>query len=226
MRESVVAIFAHPDDESFGPGGTLAHLAETHDVYLITVTDGSAGYSSVEHHESLAELRKKELIKASEILGLKEVFFLNFPDSKLSNHLYHKIADKIEDKLSTLNPEIVITFGPNGVSGHIDHITVAMITTHVIKKLPIPPQLWYYQIRMEEYEAIGKDYFIYFPEGIRKYEADRIVDVSNVWDKKTKALHAHASQKHDGDKVIKILNTMPKEEYFTVFKEKKKRHSS
>lgn len=62
-------------------------------------------------------------------MGVKKVHFLDFLDGTLSNNLYHKLADKIEGHLKKLKPHTVITFEPLGVSGHIDHITVSMVTT-------------------------------------------------------------------------------------------------
>lgn len=77
MKRSVVAVFAHPDDEAFGPGGTLAKFAKTSDVYLITVTGGEAGQNSLKKAEKkLSEIRKEELLNASKILGVKKSFFL------------------------------------------------------------------------------------------------------------------------------------------------------
>ncbi len=217
MRPTAIAVFAHPDDESFGPAGTLAHLSKTHDIYLLIATDGGAGYCSVEkHEEKLSDIRKRELNAASEILGIKEVFFLGFADGSLCNNEYHNIARHIEGKLKEYRPEIVITYEHHGISGHLDHIAISFITTFVVKNLHFKPELWYYHILQEEYEAIGKNYFVHFPQGIKKEQAEKIVDISDVWEARVAALHAHASQKHDGDKIIKILQNLPKEEYFTL----------
>lgn len=219
MKKVALAIFAHPDDESFGPGGTLAKLSQTHDVYLLTATGGEAGFCSIENpQEKLSDIRARELHKAAEILGIKGVFFLGFKDGTLSNDRYHKIARCIEEKLDEFDPEIVMTYEPKGVSGHLDHIAISFITTYVIKNLHTKPELWYYHVSFPEYEVIGKDYFIYFPPGIKKEDADKIIDVSEVWEKRIEALHAHLSQRHDGDKVLKALENLPKEEYFTLLK--------
>ena len=145
MKPVVIAIFAHPDDEAFGPGGTLATFAKTDDVYIITVTGGEAGKNSLsKSNQTLSNIRKQELLNSAKILGVKKVFFLGFKDGTLSNNLYHKIAAKIEKKLTRLKPNIVITFEPGGVSGHLDHIATHFITTFVIKKLKKTPELWYY----------------------------------------------------------------------------------
>lgn len=66
-NKTIVAIFAHPDDEAFGPAGTLAKLSQTHDVYLICVTRGNANGNA-----SLGKIRTKELKQSANILGIKK----------------------------------------------------------------------------------------------------------------------------------------------------------
>src|SRR6185436_20606573 len=102
--KSVVAVFAHPDDEAFGSAGTLALLAKEREVYLICVTDGSAGMNSSKKTKALAEIRQEELLNSAKVLGIKEVFFLDYKDGSLSNNLYHEIADKIQKILEEIKP--------------------------------------------------------------------------------------------------------------------------
>ena len=97
----LVCIFAHPDDEAFGPGGSIAKFASERDVYLISITNGDAGKSSNGQSKMLGVIRRKELSASSRILGIKKVFFLNFKDGNLNNNLYHEIALEIEKILLT-----------------------------------------------------------------------------------------------------------------------------
>lgn len=218
MKPVVIAIFAHPDDEAFGPGGTLAVLSKTHNVYIITVTGGEAGKNSLDSAEKdLSEIRKSELLSSAKILGVKKVYFLGFKDGSLSNNLYHKIASKIERKLKVLKPDIVITFESGGVSGHIDHIATHFITTFVVKKLKKNPQLWYYFVP-ETHRALPSDYFIYFPPALEKSDADKIIDTTDVWDIKKKAMLAHRSQAHDANRLLKHIEILPKNEYFLFYR--------
>src|SRR3989344_3139536 len=111
MKKVLVAIFAHPDDEAFGPSGTLAKFSKTHDVYILCATGGEAGKNSLSKTEKkLSDIRKKELLASAKILGVKKIYFLGFEDGALSNNLYHKLAVKIKNKLVELKPEIVIAF--------------------------------------------------------------------------------------------------------------------
>ncbi len=216
--KTIVAVFAHPDDETFGPGGTLHILSQKNTVYTICATGGEAGENNSDDHDhSISDIRRKELQNASRILGVKDVFFLGFKDGTLNNNQYHAIADAVESKLKELKPEIVITFEPNGVSGHIDHIAMSMITTFVVRDLPFVDKLMYYG-NVKERAELRKDYFIYFPPGYDRSEFDLIVDISDVWDVKVRAMHEHKSQVKDMQNILKSADTFPKEEYFLVRK--------
>lgn len=208
-RDSIVAVFAHPDDEAFGPAGTIAKFSQTHDVYVLCATRGEAGGN----HKRLAEIRSSELLKSAKILGVRGVYFLGFIDGTLSNSLYHHLASKIEQKLKLFKPETLITFEPRGVSGHIDHVTVSMVTTYVFYKLPFVKTLLYYCITARSRKMI-KDYFIYFPPGYKRSEIDKVVDISDVWEKKVAAMACHQSQIKDARRIIERLESFPKEEYF------------
>lgn len=204
----IVGIFAHPDDEAFGPAGTLATFAkEGRDVYLICVTDGNA--------ENLAEVRREELLLSAKFLGIKHVFFLEYADGSLSNALYHEIAEKIEKLLDELQPEIIITFEPRGVTGHLDHVAVSLITTFVFKKSSSVRELWYFCLREQE-QSFYTDYYIYFPPGCRDSEIDKVMDVSSTWEQRLASIAAHTSQKHDMKKLLEIRKKLPQEECFIV----------
>jgi LmbE family N-acetylglucosaminyl deacetylase len=219
--KKVVAIFAHPDDEAFGPGGTLALLAKEAEVTLICVTNGAAGECAIIHDESLEDVRKHELHKSAEILGIKKVIFLRYHDGKICNDLYHEIADKLHPLLVELKPDTLISFEPRGVSGHIDHIAISFITTYLFQKLPFIKQLLYFclhQTQRARMEATFADYFVYFPDGYTDAEIGKVVDITTVLDTKITAMRAHASQEHDVERILHVQATLPREEYFLVKK--------
>lgn len=132
---NIFAIFAHPDDESFGPGGTLAKLSKNHDVYIICATSGDIG--------GLGNIREKEIASSTKILGITKIFFLRYGDGALSNSIYHALAKEIQQILDEFNPEKLLTFEPRGISGHIDHVAISMITSLLYEKLDYIRQLWY-----------------------------------------------------------------------------------
>lgn len=213
----LVCVFAHPDDESFGPSGTIHLYAKTHEVHIICITNGDAGEN---HHKrtkpDLATIRQKELRASAKFLGVKKVHFLNYQDGTLNNAQYHEIAEKIKHITDYLKPEILLTFEPRGISGHIDHIAASMITSYVFGKVPYAKTLMYYCLPSELSQLFG-EYFVYRPPGYKQEEIDKVVDISTARDTKTKAMLFHKSQMHDAQRLLTLFGTVTKE-YFLVRK--------
>lgn len=222
MREMkpVVGIFAHPDDEVFGPGGTLATFAkEGRDLYIICVTNGDAGQNVSKKTHSLKDIRQEEILESAKVLGIKKVYFLDFKDGDLSNNLYHAIAEKLKDLLKAIKPEIILTLEPRGASGHIDHIVVSLISTYIFNKMPFIKELWYFCYTQEIRKVILKylgDYFVYFPLGYKKNEISKTVDVSPVWEQKIAAMKKHESQLPDVTAHLNAFAELPREENYIV----------
>lgn len=196
----LVCVFAHPDDESMGPGGTIAKYAKNHEVYLICVTNGN-GQDSPDNGK-LGAIRQKELQKAAKILGVKKLTCLGFNDGELNNNLYHKLAAKIEEKLLAYRPDTLLTFDISGVTGHIDHIAVSLVTSYLFKKLEFIKTLLYYGEMEEMLKAFAENYFIYTPPGFSESEINLKVDISDVFEIKKQAILAHQSQRKDGERII------------------------
>ena len=213
---TVVGIFAHPDDESFFTGGTLAHMAKDNDVYTICVTNGERGENSSNKRGELAEIRKEELLEAGKILGVRETFFLDYQDGTLSNNLYHEIAEKIQKITDTLAPETLLTFEPRGISGHIDHMAVSMITSYVFEKSDYAKELWYF-CNSDKLKEPLDEYYIYWPPGYKDSDISKTIDIAPVWETKVSAMIAHQSQIHDVMRILKRFETQPKEENFIIF---------
>ncbi len=209
----MVAVFAHPDDEAFGPGGTIAKLSKDHEITVICVTPGDAGQNI-----KTADTRKKELRASAKILGVKNVIFLNYKDGTLSNSVYHQLAADIEKELKRIKPEILMTFDIKGVSGHIDHIVVSLVTTFVFHRLSFVRELFYYCNNLERSKILGEDYFIHFPGGYKQSEINEFIDVSKYWDIKISAMMAHKSQRFDAERILSKTAHLPKEECFLVLK--------
>lgn len=173
MSKTILAVLAHPDDESFGLGGTLALYAQKgYDTYLVCATRGEAGTVDAEHlngFRDTAELRTAELQRAAEILGLKGVFFLGYRDSGMPgtednrhpdaqiNHSIDEVAGRVVKYIRELKPEVVLTFDPIGGYKHPDHIHIHQATVLAFEKaddpsfhpeagLPFKPRALYYQV--------------------------------------------------------------------------------
>lgn len=217
-KPCVFCVIAHPDDEAFGPSGTLALLAKTAEVHVVCVTDGA---SDPRFHpiggKTLAAIRKEELEHSARALGVAKVHALQYPDGSLSNNLYHEVADAIAALVRRYHPSVLITFDLRGGSGHLDHVAVSMITSFVYRNTPSVDAIWYYAISAQVSESMA-DYFVFFPPGYHREEVDMIVDISRVFSQKVAAARCHQSQKHDADRIIARWMTLPKEEWFLVRK--------
>jgi LmbE family N-acetylglucosaminyl deacetylase len=143
-KRTLLAVFAHPDDESFGPGGTLArYAAEGVDVHLICATDGEAGVMDEEFVAGdcdPAERRVAELRCAVKQLGLSGLHLLGYRDSGMAGSPdnehpdclaqadVHDVAGQITGYIRELCPQVIITFDPMGGYLHPDHIATHRAT--------------------------------------------------------------------------------------------------
>jgi len=173
MTKTILAVLAHPDDESFGLGGTLALYAQKgFDTYYVCATRGEVGTVDEEHlkgFKDTAELRTDELMRAAKHLGLKEVFFLGYRDSGMPGsednkhpdaqvaHPIDEVAGRVVKYIRELKPDIVLTFDPIGGYKHPDHIHIHTATKLAFEKAddasfhpeagaPFKPRALYYQV--------------------------------------------------------------------------------
>ena len=125
---SVLAVFAHPDDESLMCGGTLARLADAGiRVVLMCASRGERGSvsdPSLVGDEDLGAVRVRELNAAAEVLGVSEVVALDHSDGDLRWHDVPEFHADIVAAIERHRPEAVITFAENGLYWHLDHIGV------------------------------------------------------------------------------------------------------
>lgn len=217
-RRSAFVILAHPDDESFGPGGTVALLSQSHDVYLFCATKGEAGEDhSEKSNRSLPEKRAQELREASAILGVREVIFLGYKDGELSNSVYHEIAEKITPYVAQLQPDRILTYEPRGISGHLDHIAMSMISSFIFVKNNCIKELHYFCLDKKQ-RGKGQDYFVYFPPGYADREISRKVNIMPVLEKKIAAIKKHVTQIKDVEYMLKLHSGKRLEECFIILK--------
>jgi len=134
----LMCVFAHPDDETLGTGGTLAkYAAEGVETYLVTATRGERGWHTEQGNpglEGLGKRREAELRAAANVLGLKEVNFLDYIDGDLDKANPVEAIGKIVAHVRRVKPQVAITFGPDGAYGHPDHIAIAQFTTAAVMR--------------------------------------------------------------------------------------------
>ncbi len=133
----LMAVLAHPDDESLGAGGVLAkYAAEGIETFLVTATRGERGWFGDEREypglEALGQIREAELHAAVEVLGVRSVDFLGYLDGELDQAHPAEVVAKIVGHLRRVKPDVVVTFGPDGSYGHPDHIAISQFNTAAI----------------------------------------------------------------------------------------------
>ncbi len=181
MKKILLAVVAHPDDESFGMGGTLALYAKKGvKVHLICATKGEVGEvpaQMLEKYSSIGELREHELSCAASVLGLAKVHYLGYRDSGMpgsldNNHpnaLYQAPVDEVAKKIAllirTIKPQVVVTFDPIGGYMHPDHIAVHNACVKAFKMAGDKEIV----IHDTSPFAPAKLYFHIFPRGLLKY---------------------------------------------------------
>lgn len=217
-NKTIVCIFAHPDDETFGPAGTIHKLSKNNTIFVICATDGDAGENmSKVTGKTTGQIRTDELYASAKLLGVKKVFMLNFKDGTLSNNMYHTILEEIQPILNELKPDVLMTYEPRGISGHIDHVAMSHITSYLFEKNDSVQYLLFYCID-EEHRAPIQNYFIHFPPGYKDSEIDMKVSIEDVWEKKVEAMRLHESQKKDCENILRRNKNLPKVECFLVRK--------
>jgi len=130
----LLAVLAHPDDESLGFGGTLArYAAEGVGTYLVTATRGERGrFGSLGKSGDPVEVgrvREAELRKAASVLGVRETSILSYPDGCVDAVPAATAIRAIASHIRRIRPQVIVTFGPDGAYGHPDHIAVSQFTT-------------------------------------------------------------------------------------------------
>lgn len=215
----ILVTLAHPDDEAFGPGGTLAKYSFLGaEIHLLFATKGESGknYLKKTRNHSLPHIREMEARKSAKILGCQNVSFLGFIDGELKQNNYHKLAQAIINKIEKFRPDLILTYEEKGVSGHLDHIALSLTTTYAFLKTKIAKKLYYYCLPKEQRNPRHDNYFIYFPEGYLPSEITTRIHFKKYWPTKVKAMKCHKSQAKDVARVLNDRRKWPKIDYFIL----------
>jgi LmbE family N-acetylglucosaminyl deacetylase len=200
----IMAVLAHPDDETFGMGGTLALYARRGaSVHLLCATRGEVGTVDPQHlrgFNSIAERREAELRCAAEKLGLHGVYFLNYRDSGMpgspDNHhpdalaaaALDDVVARIVPYIRSIRPQVVITFDPIGGYKHPDHIAIHKATVKAFHlagdaeyldgQAPYQPSKLYYQTIPKSYLRIAVSIMSLLGKDPRHFGRNRDVDLT------------------------------------------------
>ncbi len=196
---TVIAVLAHPDDEVFRCGGTLALLAQRGvRVHTLTATRGEAGSRGEPPlctAGQLSAVREVELRCACLALGIAPPRLLDYRDGTLSDVNQQEGAAHVLDAVRELRPQALITWPPHGLSGHPDHVAVSGWTRLAFEAtqatgLEAPLALYHMVIPERVAEAVGFS-------GLHATHDDDVtltVDVTPVWEEKLSAIRCHRTQ--------------------------------
>ncbi|MDZ7843227.1 MAG: PIG-L deacetylase family protein [Anaerolineales bacterium] len=225
MRRKLLAVFAHPDDEFYRAGGTLALLAEQDfQVQVLSVTQGEWGIPKLPPEKARAK-RENELYCACRALGILPPLFWDYPDGHLDQINEAKAVAKLTELIREWRPDTLLTWPPSGVSGHPDHQAVSRWT----KKAFLQAANHHYQPGRLPAHPVSSLYYLVLPQalidelglaklhGVPEEEITLQVDVSSAWDKKKTAILCHESQLAKSS-VLKLMKEKRdlffKKEYF------------
>ncbi|MEO5950765.1 MAG: PIG-L deacetylase family protein [Candidatus Saccharimonadales bacterium] len=206
MKKIIFGIFAHPDDEAFGPSGTL--LLETKagtELHLISLTAGQNG-TNPNNLNNLKEVRLQEWEEAARLIGATKTYHLGFIDGHLDNIAMIEASKQIEDIIHatvTDNDQVEVEFmtiDPNGISGHIDHIVASRAASFVFFRQKVADtrftRIRYACISEIQNPTIRTDW-LYMDAGRTQAEITETVDARSLKEEITAIMRCHVTQTSD-----------------------------
>jgi LmbE family N-acetylglucosaminyl deacetylase len=212
----LAAVYAHPDDDTFGVGAILAKHARDIDYTLIVATSGEAGEISdpaLADQDNLATVREGEEREALRELGVPNasVHFLRHPDGGLKDVPRADLVRTVAELLEEASPQVVVTFGPEGITRHDDHITIGQVATEAFHEARNRSgegaflRLFYNAVPQSELDMfwdavraegidMGDPDGPFMPRGVPDHNVTARFDGSEVWETKLRALRAHRTQ--------------------------------
>ena len=230
MPRSLLAIFAHPDDEVFSSGGTLARYAdEGVEVHVVCATRGESGkitHPDIPPDSDRAALRERELREACRRLGVRPPIFLDYRDSGRNERTRHDdpmalmnvdefdIESRLLEPIAAIRPQVMITFDPHGFYGHIDHLKIHRAATAAFWSAgsvmePAPRRLFYTCVtsavmkqRQQRNPDGGRSQLDPGRYGVSEDSVAAVIDIAAQATRKRDAIAAHRSQAQPARQVV------------------------
>ncbi len=214
MKKIIFGIFAHPDDEAFGPCGTLiSEVKNGAELHLIALTSGEAGQNP-DNLPDLGTVRDSEWRTACDLIGATSKHNLQLADGHLDNITMQTasetitgiICDIIQAQVGPIQVEFM-TFEPNGLTGHIDHIVAARLATFIFHRLQdkgLPLSKIRYYCICEDIAPTHNTTWIYADKGYGEHEIDELVDNRAISDEIIAVMRAHHTQRADCEHYLEV----------------------
>ena len=191
---SLLAVFAHPDDETFRPGGTLALLSRRGvRVELLTFTRceaGTCGDPPLCAPDELPAVRERELRSACAALGIQPPRLLDYADGHLHEADLELMISQILSIVNETKPQVLLSFGLDGLSGHPDHVVVGKWTAEAFCRAKEIAALYTVAVPQSLAQTLNMRQVHPVPDETIALS----VDVTSVWDIKLAAMRCHATQ--------------------------------
>ncbi len=213
MKKIIFGIFAHPDDEAFGPSGALLLEARSGtDLHLVTLTRGEAG-TNTDNLPDLGKVRLKEWKKAGSLIGVHTQYCFDYGDGTLNNLAMIEIAGRlrqlVSEVLQSASHDTVVEFMTidlNGITGHIDHIVAARAASLVFftmkKQDDRFARIRYACLPLKNIPGENISW-IFAEKGHNDDEINEIIDARSARTDILDIMNAHYTQRSDCEKAIK-----------------------
>jgi LmbE family N-acetylglucosaminyl deacetylase len=213
----ILFLLAHPDDETFGPGGTIAKYArQGHEVHLAVATRGEAGMLGeppLTDRDHIGEVRAAELEAAAGVLGAARVHFMGFTDGKLAATPREQLVESAVAVIRRVRPHALMGFGPDGVSGHADHKVMCEVALAAWDRAGdggwypghfrggelrpwTPFKLYQFEIAREFLSVLNIPLY-----GVPAERLTTVIDTSGDSETKLKAFRCHRTQHKDVERI-------------------------
>jgi LmbE family N-acetylglucosaminyl deacetylase len=202
---TILGVWAHPDDEVFNMGGIMAVAVKNgQKVICVTATRGELGVQDETRWppSRLGEIRTKELDDAYKILGVKEHHWFDYPDGGCVEVDENEAVTRVVELIEKYQPDSIFTFGPDGMTGHSDHISASHWATKAREQANSQAPLYYsvqtkeqYQSMQEADERLNIFFNIDKPDMREEKDCDILLRLSDeIYEQKIAALAAMPSQ--------------------------------
>jgi len=234
----VACVFAHPDDDTYGVAGSLAlHASDELQLTVIMATSGGAGRiadPSLATRETLGRVREAEDVASWRALGFDpDVRFLRHPDGGLARIPREHLVLEVRDLLEETAPEVVVTFGPDGITGHEDHVAIGAVATEAFQATRTSSSGQAFsrllhnvvpQSSLDRLNVLFRERGLepmdptqpFMPRGVPDRTIGVRVDCSSVYERKLEAIRCHKTQAELEDVPYDLWPEMLSTESFTM----------
>jgi LmbE family N-acetylglucosaminyl deacetylase len=205
----ILCVMPHPDDESFGPAGTIAkYAAQGVPVDLLVFTRGQVGMrlDPIDSPEKLGLVREYEQRAAAKVLGIRELTFLDYMDGELEKADLEELSGHVLQAIERSAADAIVTLGPYGLTRHLDHVTCHRAVYRAVERSTRPVRLFYVAVE----GAWAKQMNLDGPET----QPTHRIDMADFFETKLMALACHTSQQDAREFFLMLSQFKQREELF------------